>query len=248
MSIFKNAASKAPVKPTKAKTAKVDPTITLSGLEAFASICAFEKALESIKKTLEGDLKAAGVAIMVTDGIAIARRPENLKAVEGLAEASVQLRCKASNIPLSAEDAERITAHDIPLKTIDKVTDTFIINPAYATDEKLLDKVSRALEKVPGLPEDFIQKQEDKVVIVDGDNTLNALFALTDDNGKPNRDLIEGLLPLVTSTSIRPKLNAELETAIENVASLLGVSLSEKPKPSKAAKKAAKGAECPIAA
>jgi hypothetical protein len=245
MSLFANAKAAAPAKKPTAKKADAVHFHALEGLEQFASICAVEKALEAIKKTIEADLKAAGVDIMVTEGLRLQRRPESIKASEGKAVASIQLKAKASNIAISEDDQQRLGDAEIPLRTVDVVTETFIFNPAYASDEKIQGKVSDALMKLikkGDLPEDIIQHQQDQKVVCDGDTTLNAIFALKD------RALVEALLPLVTSTAIKPTLTAELDVAIANVANLLGGSLAAPAKPSAKAKKAAKGADCAIAA
>lgn len=194
--------------------------ISVPGVEQFASIDAVIKALTAIKATLEGEIKAQGVAHFITDGMKIDRRPENVKATEGAAEASIQLKAKASNIAITEDDQERLAAAGIPLQTVDNVVKTFIINPEYAGNEKLLAKVSTALEKVPGLPNDFIQLQEDTKVVVDGDNTLNALFALDD------RAQIEELLPLVSSIAIRASLTGGVEVALANVGEVLGLDVT----------------------
>ncbi len=62
--------------------------------------------------------------------------------------------------------------------------------------------------------------QEDTKVVVDGDNTLNALFALDD------RAQIEELLPLVSSIAIRASLTGGVEVALANVGEVLGLDVT----------------------
>jgi hypothetical protein len=229
MNMFAKAAAAAPAKP-KAKAKEADTSIVMEGVEQYAAICAVMKSLEAVQKTLASDLKAQGVDLMVTEGMRLKSAPESIKAREGQGSANIQLRCKGSNIALSEEDIERLNENNIPLQTVDNVVETYVINPAYKDDEKTLEKVSKALAKVPGLPEDFIQLQRDQKVCVDGDNTLNALMAIKD------RALVEALLPLVTIQAIKPTFTGDMEAALAKVGEMLGL---EESKPAKKAKKAA---------
>lgn len=213
MSLFTQAKPAAAAKP-KTKKAKTE-AVEIEGLETYAGVCAVLKALEAVKTTMEADIKEFGVAKMVTAGMDAGKRPENLAAVEGKATASIQLRVKGANIAIPIEDAARLRMASVPLTEVDVVTDTFIINPEYAQDGALLEKVSKALEGVKGLPADFIQKQEEKRTVVDGDTTMNAIFAIKD------RSLVEALLPLVCSTAIRPSFKGKIEDAVKAIADLL---------------------------
>jgi deoxyribodipyrimidine photolyase len=233
MNMFAKAAAVAPAKPKTAKATDTANSIVIKGVEEFAAICAVMKQLEALQKTLAEDLKNQGVDMMVTEGMRLQRAPESIKAHEGLGNANIQLRCKGSNIALSAEDAERLTAAGIPLQTVDNVVETYVINPAYKDDQGLLEQVSKALAKVKGLPEDFIQLQQDQKVCVDGDNTLSALMRLKD------REQVEALLPLVAVKAIRPSFKGNTEAAIKTVADLLGFEEQKAAKPAKAKKAAA---------
>lgn len=219
-------------KATKAEVAvpaakKAAGTFEIAGAEEYASIDAAIKALTAVKVTLEAEIKAAGVGHFIDKGMKDHKRPANFKVTEGAATLSLQLKSRGSNIAIGEDDQKRLRASKIPLATVDTITKTFIINPAYAEDEKLLEKVSKALEKVAGLPEDFIQMQEQTKVVVDGDATIDAIFSLK------SRATIEDLLPLVTTTAIRPSLSTEIDAAINNVGRLLGLDIVAKKKEAK---------------
>lgn len=241
MNMFQTA-KKAPVKNTAKKANATPETVAIEGLQDFAAVCAVMTSLDAIKKSLEGGIKAEGSSIIIAEGVRLKRRPENIKAADGAASASIQLKAKASNIAIPEEDQAILAEDNIPLKTTDNVTKTFIINPEYANDEGLLAKVAKALSKVPGLPTDFIQMQEDTKVVCDGDNTLNAIFALGD------ADKVNRYLPLVTSVAVKPTFTEDVERAIEIVSAMLGAPLADTPKPSAKVKKAAKKADCEVVA
>ncbi len=44
-----------------------------------------------------------------------------------------------------------LTDNDIPVETQTQTVETFVINPNYIGDSKLLEKVSKPVKKVPGV-------------------------------------------------------------------------------------------------
>ena len=93
--------------------------------------------------------------------------------------------------------------------------ETFIINPAYITDEKLMNRVGMTLAKIPGMPADFIQKQEARTTTVVSEETLSAVFA------KPT-DKVAELLRIVGVIACKPTLNGtDLSEVMELIRDLV---------------------------
>lgn len=109
-------------------------------------------------------------------------KPESFNAVEALdpnkplkgnATVNVQCRKRGDNSPLKPEEVELIlkvaaTIKDKDLKEqfkpkeVTLTPELIAINPDYATNTALMDKVEKALEGVKGIPSDFIVKQDKK--------------------------------------------------------------------------------------
>lgn len=195
-------------KPTTKKAAA--EALKVEGLEGYAAVCAAIKALEARKEIFESKVKGTMAEIFVENGIAKGKKPENLKAVEGAAEGSLQLRLRSSASKLSEEEVELLADNDIPYETVTVVEDTFIINPEYATDMKLLGKIEEALKKVKGIPADFIMKQEGVAKNIVTEDSLDAIF-------KTNERTAAALLPLVSCMAIRSKVNGDFMPIIDRI-------------------------------
>lgn len=220
MSLFA-AAVAAPKAEKKKPAAKTKLEVAIEGMEQFAAFKAVEKAMKAVSGTFEQSIKAQMATLFVKEGMKLGRRPENFEGIEGVASGSCQLKAKSSNQIVTAEELSLLEQHNIPVVTLDTVVETFIINPAYADltnpmNKALLDKVSKALEGVKGLPADFLQHQSEKKVCVD-EASMNAVFALKDE------DVVAELLPLVATLAIRPTIESE-KVAFEIVGKMLGLS------------------------
>ena len=219
MSLFEKA--KATPTTTKKVAKKDDKAVYgLEGMEDFAAIKAVEKALKAVSGTIEQSLKSQMAVKFAEMGMKIARRPDNFKGTEGLASASCELRCRSNASVLTVEEQSLLEEHNIPVVTLDTVVETFIINPAYAdltdpANKALLDKVSKALQGVKGLPEDFLQHQSQKKVCAD-EQSLNADFAIKDPA------VVAELLPVVSTLAIKPTIESE-KHAFDIVMKMLGL-------------------------
>ncbi len=208
--MFDNA-KKTEAKPAKKGKGKQKRQVQVKGLTQLASIKAVLAALEGMAKTTEAEIKAQMSAQFVKEGCAIGRRPENFEGVDVGSTASCQIRKRSSRSVLTEGEVELLEANAITYETIDDVEDTFVINPAYAGDSDLLGKVSKKLEGIKGLPEDFIQHQEGKSRRVATDASVEQIFTL------PAEDASE-LLDVVTTLAIRPKLDsADLKGALARI-------------------------------
>jgi hypothetical protein len=83
---------------------------------------------------------------------------------------------------LTEVEIEVLTEANIPFEILEDQTETFIINPEYLSDEKLMAKVAKLL--AGQVPMDFIQKQVSgkKAVITDA-SVLKVYLPDTDPDG-----------------------------------------------------------------
>ncbi|WP_407305395.1 hypothetical protein [Acinetobacter sp.] len=216
MSIF----DKAKAVPAKAPaTKKVKQEIALAGIQQLAEIKAAMQSLEAAAKTIEGKVKEAGFAEFLKMETNI--RPESFKAVEGMATCSVEMRKRGTNSALNLDEVEALKR--LGLKPFEQVvtTEMFGINPIYAADEKLMGKVSKALEKI--VPEDFIVHQAGVTKQVVDDALCDAAFKMA-----PGEDRATAL-QMVTTMALKPKLNADypMEMLMKNVGSYLAPEVTE---------------------
>jgi len=201
----KVAAPKSPAK--KADKAEVQ----LPGLQQLAEIDALMKALAGAKTSLEQEIKATAFQHFFDEAQETAKRPDNFKGLDGIASASIEMRKRSTASALSEDEQKMFEANNLKFEKIVSVQQLFGINPAYASDDKLLQKVSAAIEKI--VPADFIVVQEEKFKYVVGDETIEAAF-----KNKAPREIIEA----VTVMAIKPKLEStDIATIIEDVKSLL---------------------------
>lgn len=209
MSIFSTAKA-LPTTPTPKGKTKDKAEVTMPGLEKFAILKSLAESIKTLCATYEAQVKAEAKE-RFCDGT---KRPENFRGIEGSAEASVECRKRSTNSPLSDDEVTALTQAGLPFDTIETTVETFVINPVYASDSALLDRVSKAIAKVPGLPADFILHQNGVSKHVVTDATIDKMYA----NGKA-----KDFLDMVTVIALKPKLKdtdinrmiAVLKTEIE---------------------------------
>ena len=166
-----------------------------------------EKNLKAIKETLKGQVKTQMKEIFTRQNN---KRPDNFRGIEKHASASCELRKRTIALVLTEEEVTALEADKVPVGTEVSTPSRFIINPEHAANQELLQKISDAIRKVPGLPENFILHQEEVSSRVVTDETLNKVCEL-------------GLLPKhfdkVATMAIKAKLENELdiETVLESV-------------------------------
>jgi hypothetical protein len=202
--------------PRKAK-ATSDDLIPFNNLAEFAACDAVAKALETINATLCNGIKDEAREIFIGQGIQFGKRPVNFRAIDEKATASIQLKVLPG--ALSMEAQEQLAARDLPVKITDEIVETFIVNPKYAEDAALFEKLEKALARI-GAPEDLFLHQSKKKVTAD-DTTLNALFRLRDARDNPDRTAIETLLPLVSTLAVKAATTAPLSECLDIAMDLL---------------------------
>jgi hypothetical protein len=186
------------VAPKKSKADTKDK-IEIKGLEKYATIASLMTNLETVAKTLEGEVKDQMRDVFTRQNN---KRPENFRGIEGHASASCEMRKRTIKSALSDDEVESLEKDGIAIGREVTIPARFIINPAFAEDMTLLQKVSDALQKIPGLPENFILQQAEQSHRVVTDETLNQVCA---------KGLIKRHFEKVATMAIKPKLETELD-------------------------------------
>jgi hypothetical protein len=202
-------AETAPVaKKNSKKAEKVE--VKIDGLRTVAALDAAEKAIKSLKDNLRGSVDAQIVDYFVNASALTKRQPENFRGIEDDAAASCELRKRSTRSPLNEVEVQILNENKISVEEVVDRAETFIINPKYVSDEKLMTRVGLTLGKIPGMPADFIQKQEARKTTVVSDAALGEVFA------KPS-DKIAELLRIVGVIALKPTL------AKTNLAEVMGL-------------------------
>lgn len=192
-SLFKNA-KKIDAPKTAGKKDKLE--VAMPGLETIAQIDALIKSFGSIKKSLEQSVRDQAMDEFVKIAHETNARPDNFKGVDGAAKVSIELRKRSTASALTAEEVQILKDHGFSPEKKITTQHLFGINPAYAADEKLLERVSEALKDI--VPEDFIVEQEERSSDVINDALIDAVFK------KPMpREIIE----MVSTLAMKPALS-----------------------------------------
>lgn len=199
-----------------AKSPKKAATPVIADVELLASIDAITKALGALKKTVESSVKEDMMDLFVETGMATKNAPKAFDAHEGDATVNCQLRKRASNRALTDEEVSFVTANGVSVETVVAKEATYLFNPKYANDSKMLEEVSGKLEGLD-LPADLIIYQtEEKSVVTTGDS-IREVFANNND-----AELIKRLLEVVAVGAVKPNLNTnDLSNAMELVMGMI---------------------------
>jgi hypothetical protein len=222
MGMFDNAKVLKTKKPSKAtpKTAE----IVTKGLEGVAALDAVIKSLTALKGSLTDEIKNGPMrSHFLNTGLASGVRPENYRGVEGDASASCEMRIRSSASALTEDEISLLARHKIPTEVIVDTVETFVINPEYLSDTKIMSQIEAALKKVKGLPDDLIMKQEGKDKTVVGETALDVLFQKDVSISEKMREvMVEDLFPVLTVLAIKPKMDTDdLAAAFSKVQKLI---------------------------
>jgi len=210
---FLNAEVAPVAKKSSKKAEKVE--IKIEGLHTVAALDAAEKAIKGLKESLRGSVDAQIVDYFVNASTATKRQPENFRGIENDASASCELRKRSVKSPLNEQEVQILAENKISVEEVVDRAETFIINPKYVEDTKLMSRVGLTLGKIPGMPADFIQKQEAKRTTVVSDAALAEVFA------KPS-DKVAELLRIVGVIALKPTLgNTDLAEVMELIKDLV---------------------------
>lgn len=184
-------------KPTAAAK-KTKQEIQISGIQQLAEMHALMASLKAASDTLAGEIKEKGFGEFLTMTGSV--RPESFKGIDGMASCSVEMRKRGTNSALNEAEVEVLKSLGLQPFTQVVTTEMYGINPAYAGDEALMNKVSKALEKL--VPEDFFVLQEGVSKQVVDDAMCDAAFKM------PVGDKRAEAVRIVTTMALKPKLNA----------------------------------------
>lgn len=173
MAMFDKAKTIAPA--TKKPADKKKTEIEIAGIEHLAMIDALQKTLDTVRSTLEAEVKTMAAERFTKHIHDTGQRPDNFTGIEGGAAASIQFRRKSSAYALTDETVALLRDSGIEPEKQIVTPQLFAINPAYASDDVLLGKVEKALTKI--VPDDFIVTQAETSKLVATEETLNAAIS-----------------------------------------------------------------------
>ena len=175
--------------------------VAIEGLEDLAIVNAVIKQLETLQTTLKADVNVVMLDHFTTSGMVAKKKPANFSGVDTNASGSMQLRKRSARSVLSSADVELLDELGISYSESDD--SLYFINKKYAEDEKLLEKVSKALDKVPGIPTDFIEATPTRYVTTE--TSIDELFK----NPKLKKDAVRNALLVVGTLATRIKYEGD---------------------------------------
>jgi hypothetical protein len=197
--------------PAKKAAKSTKAEVEIKGIEHLSMIDALQKTLETLRGTIEGEVKAVALTRFMEHIAATGQRPESFKGIEGGASATLTMSRKGSTTAISDAHADLLRSNGLePVKLV-VTPELFAINPAYAGDKALLGKVEKALAKI--VPADFIMLQEEKSKLVVTEDTLNQAIS--------QKSPVE-VIQTMTSLSCSPKLlNTDIGAILKFVTELI---------------------------
>lgn len=196
--------------PKAARASKKDE-IYLAGLKELAELDTLVKSATAIMKTVANEVKANALSIFIEKGTEAKKKPDSFRGKDGDASASVECRKRGTNSPLSDAEVELLERLGIKAHRQVSVQKLFGINPKYAEDEKMLEKISAALENA-GVPDDLIVVQEEVAKYVVDDKAVEQAFAMGE------AEAIETVITM----AIKPKLdNVNLAQIMDDLKSIV---------------------------
>lgn len=190
-------------KPTAAAK-KAKQEIVIPGILQLAEMKAMIASLEAAAKTLEGDIKEKGFGqfLNMTGSV----RPESFKGTDGKASCSVEMRKRGTNSALNESEIEVLESLGLKPFTQVVTTEMYGINPAFAGNAELMEKVSTALESI--VPEDFFVLQEGVSKKVVDDALCDAAFQMQAGENRTKA------VRIVTTMALKPKLDAGYDMTV----------------------------------
>jgi hypothetical protein len=206
---------------TSKKSAKPEAAkVEIEGLEEVAALDAVIKALTAIHATKVAEVKTVVVERQAAEGLRLTKKPDNFRGFEGEAEGSCELRARAVTSPLKPEELLLLKEHGISTTEVVDTVDTYVINPAYMTNMKVMAAVEEALKNAKGIPADLFQKQDGKSKTVVAATAFDELL-----DGKKKRTVadVEALMVVIGTPALKTTYpEASLSKAFDLAKKLLG--------------------------
>ena len=184
-------------KPVAAKK-KAKEELEIPGIEQLAKLDALIKAATSMKATLEAEVKEAGLEHFLS--LIGGTRATSVLGVDGVATCSVEFRKRATTSALTDDEVASLRLWKIEPELRQIQQKLFAINPVYAEDMKLLEKVEKALKSI--VPEDFIVMQAGISKPVVSDEMFDAAY-----RNKSAKTAVQ----IMTVMALKPKLTADYD-------------------------------------
>ena len=172
--VFGTAVSTGAKKKTKSKSNKMEVEME-EGFDSFVALILVEKALDGVKKQLEGQYKDSAYETFIQEINDNGKKPDSIIGVDG--DASAMFQFKKRGAGFTEEVANQLKANDISYEQEEKVPERFIINPDVLADQTKLGRLAQAIEKLD-LGFDVIQKQEPTYKYNIDDTTIAQLSKL----------------------------------------------------------------------
>lgn len=119
------------------KKEKTRKQTEMENLELLAALQVIKKAIEEEADLLQAQIRNKAIEEFIEVMKSSGKKPESFLAVEGLAQANCEIRKRGSNLAVSAEVAEKLSAQGIELEKKVKIPERFVFNPEL-TQEQLM--------------------------------------------------------------------------------------------------------------
>jgi hypothetical protein len=136
------------------------------------------------------------------------KRPENFRGIGNISEASCELRTRSTSSPLSPAEVKMLEDNNVPVEkliTVEAIPERFYFNEKIILNNKIAEKVTKALESIPELKGmDIVFRQEPReaqyknVVAAD---SFDVAAKIEDE------DVLKQIYDIIGVTAIKPKLN-----------------------------------------
>lgn len=195
--IFDVGAPKTVAAPKKSK--KVKAEIQLEKLDLIASLKVMEKTFENECQIHMAEAKEVSLEAMVEFCHSTKLPPESLMGTGERSTASVEIRRKGTNSPLTSDAVKALTEAGVEFDNNVTVPARFVMNPDLSQD--ILLKISMAIMKDPTLRAihevtPIIQRQEEVSINVASEETIRQIAKLND------KDQVRELLKVTTTLAI----------------------------------------------
>ena len=197
-------------------TSKAKKDLDAVHFEDLGTLAMLKAAIEQLKTmhdTLDAEVKDEVIDEFVNRGKKLGKKPANFPGQGDHASGSMQIRQRSSRSVLTSADINTLDQLGISYKETDDTH--FFINKDYADDEKLLAKVSKALESIDGIPTDFIQATPTRYVVTT--QSIDELFA----NKRLSNDRLKEVLTIVATPAMRLKYTGDHDKLMESLSEIL---------------------------
>lgn len=199
---FHAKAQKAAAPKKAGKVASAD--INVEDLRMYAALNAASKAIATMVDTLKESVNDQALEEFLNR-----QNAKSIKGADGDTNASLQLRRRTSRSFLSEQELATLTELNIATK---KSADSKVyINPAYADNDEMADKVFAALEGV--VPEDFLLSTGEKYVV--GETAVDDALKIEDE------DVRRSVVKIVSTQAARTKFGGSHDEMLEILDSVL---------------------------